>query len=730
MFRTGEWMVQNGEVPTTDPFSFTLQGTDWISVKWLFELIAYGFASIIGPESISILQGIVNVLLVYFFIKTIRDFSQLVYGLKPEKFHPLIVLGSLLFLFSVDYRLVGRPEMFSYLFATIYLSIFVQYKNKPGKFIYWLIPLQIIWVNVHEGFAVGIFMLLAFIIGSLLDYLFTKIGNKKNLIQILIVSLLAILAVAINPRGFYMFYHPYFLFSVVETNHYTNELNSLFYRPGFFFSFKEPYIAIISFIITLGGIIWFFIQSKFQVLTKISSGYVAIIFAFLYLGMTGYRMVIFPILVLFPFVVVLGIGLIKSWGESKTSQISSSIIYALPFLFYISIGSNYYYEAFQNKDRYGLNIYSESNPAGASRFAKEHNLATERCFSDYLTSSYFLWDLRPGFESFIDLRDLDIFPKAFFDQFIRITHFTNYFEDSDTQYNYEYVMLYTWQFPNLHRYLYHNDNWQQVYADNIAAVYVKNNEQHNDLIRNFTPDSTNLLGNFNQAYQPTSNTLSKTISYGLWPLYEERPTAVDSSIMASKYFRIVADFDRAEFHAQNAVKNKKKAYEGWNELGTMYLEIVQYKRTQDGKLKYINMANTAFANGIKLDRKRWDCAFGVANCAFMKGDFAYALKLYKKASKLNPTEALNYIKIADCYANLYQQSKNQKDINHWLENMELAIQYDPENRNIISKLAIAYCQRNECEKAVPLLEKYERTTEISDQDHQDIQNCMKKCKVN
>ena len=729
MFRTGEWMIENGTVPTTDPFSFTFFGTDWISVKWLFELIAYAFASIIGPESISILQGIVNVLMVLFFLKTVRNFTQLIFSIRLDKYHPILIFGALTFLFFADYRLVGRPEMFSYLFTVIYLSIFTQYKLKPGKFIFWLIPLQIIWVNIHEGFAVGIIMLLSFGVGYAFDFFLTKSPNKKEVLQILLASGLAILAVAVNPRGFYMFYHPYFLFTVVGTNHYTNEFNSVFYRPGFYFSFKEPFYALMAIVLSIFGTGWLTLKSKIQVFNKISSGYLVMLIALTYLGMTAYRNVIFPIVLISPLFFSLCIGFLNKWERKPVFKSISIALFILPFVFYGAIGSNLYYENFQPKDRFGLAVYSEGNPAGAAKFAKQNGLSDERCFSDYLTSSYYLWELRPGFQSYIDLRDLDIFPPSFFEEFIRIAHFTNYFEDSDIQYNYNYAMLYTWQFPHLHRYLYHNPEWQQVYADNIAAVYVKNNSNNQEIIANFTPDSTNLLGNFNKSYQPKPSGVSNGISYAMWPLYNSRPTEIDSSIMASKYFRIVADFDRSEFHANNAIKNKTSEYEGWNELGNMYLEIVPFKRSQEGKMKYINMANSAFSKGVKLDRKKWDCVFGVANCAFMTGDFGYALKLYKKAQKLDPKNVSGFIKIADCYSHLYKQYKNEKDLDHWFENMELAIEIDPDNQSIITQLALAYCQRNECEKATPLLQKYERTTDIILPDHQGIINCKKKCRV-
>ncbi len=730
MFRTGQWMVENGQIPTTDVFSYTLSGTEWISVKWLFELLAYGFAVVSGPESIGILQGLVNILLAFFFLKITQNLTQLVYEIKINLSHPILILTGTIFLFAIDYRLIGRPEMFSHLFTIIYIHLFVQYKLKPGNFIFWLIPLQIIWVNIHEGFAIGMVLIITFGLGYWIDNFLSKKLERKFVNRILFASGLALLAVAINPRGFYMFYHPYFLFSVVGSNHYTNELNSVFYRPGFYFSFKEPYFAFLAAIIGFTGSFWLFTQEKVKFFMRFGSGYIGVLIAFTYLAMTGYRNVIFLTLAAFPIASAI---LVKLWASQKDKNLVKYLVYpmgVLPLLFYFLIVTNQYYDKFSNsKERYGLAIYANSNPTGAAKFAKENELETKRCFSDYLSSAYFLWELRPHFESYIDLRDLDIFPKEFFDDFIRITHYTNYFDDSDTKYNYEYAMLYTWQFPNLHRYLYHSPKWKQVYADNVACVYVKNTPDNQKIISKFTPDSTNLFGNFNASFQPEPTAISNGISFLFWPGYQLESHLVDSSIMASKYFRIVADFDRAEFHAQNAIKNKLNAYEGYAELGNMYLEIVPFKPTQEGKLTYINMANNAFSKGVVLDKSKWECVYGQASCAFMTQDYGYALKLFKKAATLAPEKAENYLRIADCYGNLYQKSNSMKEYDFWFENMEKALKIDPDNQQIIAKLGVAYCQSNQCEMAKPLLEKYERMTDVSEQDHQEVIKCIQKCNV-
>tara|TARA_R110002050_G_scaffold33007_2_gene84429 strand:- start:6650 stop:8932 length:2283 start_codon:yes stop_codon:yes gene_type:complete len=727
MFKTGEWMVLNGQIPTSDSFSFTLKGTEWISVKWVFELIAYAFAQVTGPESIGVLQGMVNVALVYLFTKTTAQLTEILSGTKISKSHPLLIIAALFFLFSIDYRLAGRPEIFSHLLTLLFLSIFTQYKLKPGKFIYWLIPLQIIWVNIHEGFAVGIILLASFGVGYAFDNWILKNSNKADTRQILIASGLAILSVAINPRGFYMFYHPYFLFTVVGSNHYTNELNSVFFRPEFFFSFKEPFIAFGAFLIGILGTVYLFIKSKLGVFKSIGSGYMVFAVATLYLGMTGYRNVIFTILVSLPLAIGLLLFITNKWEENTVKKTSTILAIGLLSLFYIGIGTNVYYDLFNTSNRYGLATYAESNPAGAAKFAKENGLADKRCFSDYLTSSYFLWNLRPGFESYIDLRDLDIFPKEFFETFIHITHFTNLFEESDAKYHYEYAMLYTWQFPNLHRYMYYSPDWQQVYADNVAAVYVKNNANNQAIIESYQLDSTDLGGNFNRTFQPEPSSFSNVISNLVWPFYSIRNEEVDSSLLASRYFRIVGDFDRADYHAQNTIANPETAYQGYAELGNIYLDIVPYKRTQQGQLEYLQMAQNAFSDGVKLDRTQWDCSYGLAMCSLHKGEYGYALKLFKKATKNDPGQIANYTSMAECYANLFQKNQSQKYLEQWFVNMEKAHHLDPENQSIISQLAIGYCQRNRCDDAAPLLQLYKRTADISEQNHNEIQACMKKC---
>ena len=54
--RTGELIVTSG-IPGTDPFSWTVQGTDWVTHEWLSEAMMFGTQSVFGYPGNVLLFG-------------------------------------------------------------------------------------------------------------------------------------------------------------------------------------------------------------------------------------------------------------------------------------------------------------------------------------------------------------------------------------------------------------------------------------------------------------------------------------------------------------------------------------------------------------------------------------------------------------------------------------------------------------------------------------------------
>lgn len=64
-------------------------------------------------------------------------------------------------------RFIVRPELASYFFLALYFYILHHYRENKGRLIYLLIPLQILWANMHGFWVIGLFLVWAFLAGEL-----------------------------------------------------------------------------------------------------------------------------------------------------------------------------------------------------------------------------------------------------------------------------------------------------------------------------------------------------------------------------------------------------------------------------------------------------------------------------------------------------------------------------------------------------------------------------------
>ena len=146
MLRTGEWITQNG-VPSSDPFSFTFFGTEWVNIKWLFEVLVYSISSVFGVAWITFLQATFNVLIFWFLWKIAK--------LVKVNF-AVFAIVSLASLFALEFRMLNRPEMSSHLLSVIFIFLWLRSRQTKDKIIWAIIPLQALWANLHEAYAIGV----------------------------------------------------------------------------------------------------------------------------------------------------------------------------------------------------------------------------------------------------------------------------------------------------------------------------------------------------------------------------------------------------------------------------------------------------------------------------------------------------------------------------------------------------------------------------------------------
>jgi len=80
---TGRYIIQAGEIPTTDVFSFPTAGQKWFATEWGWGVLTYNIFTIFGYTGLSVLNTIIYLLL----------FGSLLYISRKFKVsYPVIIL--------------------------------------------------------------------------------------------------------------------------------------------------------------------------------------------------------------------------------------------------------------------------------------------------------------------------------------------------------------------------------------------------------------------------------------------------------------------------------------------------------------------------------------------------------------------------------------------------------------------------------------------------------------
>lgn len=717
--RIGEWILENDKIPTQDVFSFTYAGAEWVNIKWGSEVLFALLTKLSGPESVFLLQALIGVLLVFVLYRLSRIF-QIEY-FRFEISTPIAIFFTLL---VAEYRINGRPEMFSHLFTVVFLLLLLQHRKQPSNKIYWLIPLQILWANLHEAFGIGIVLAGVFFVGEWIEYFLSQrnlLNGKKALPkQISLLLPLVLASVVVNPNGITLLTKPLNILGQVYENKYTTEL----------FDFTMPdywqwnvYLAIALLIITKAGWLWqFFTQKKKNkllfVVNKLGVSYLLVLLAFFYLASTAYRNVIFFALVLFP---ALQAGLQFLFTKIKpltkyNSQLNIGLCLLL-FAFYIAIITNKYYEYTNSRDRFGLEVLSTYNPSGAAEFVKQNKLSG-KCFSDYLTSSYLLWKLQPEFKTFIDLRDLDVFPSEFFSTFAEAVTFPESFEKLDSVHRFSYVVLYRPQFASLHSYLMNESKFQLRFVDAVAAVYVRS-EVKDSMPVAFTP-----------SVPVQTSALSAVVNKVFNPLYEPYEyNEMNYDYIAASYYSNTGNLKEAEQYALKAAASKTENYKATEILGEVYYNKALQATTAEERTQWLNNAGNAYQQSINTNVGFAPAHLGIGAVYFQQQNYTMALASFEKAIALDNANLNAHVFAAECckyYINL-NNAESKAYTDKAIALYKKADRLNPDNPNIMLNLGFLYFRINDCRNATAYLSKVADFEGLNESERKQAKDCLQKC---
>lgn len=225
--KTGEYIVKNHSIPRIDFYSFTVPGKHWVAHEWLSEVIFYLVYTRAG----------FNTLIFIFTVLTVLAFWIV---FRKTETHPFVKgFAVLLSVWSILPTIGVRPRTFTLLFAAIYLALLHRFvRERQTRAIWWLVPLMIVWVNLHAGYLIGLVLIGVVIVGVVLDAWFGDeklASNWPQLKTLALVFIACLLVVNFNPQGPRIFLFPFeFFLSPVQQNQITDWLSPDFHQSELF----------------------------------------------------------------------------------------------------------------------------------------------------------------------------------------------------------------------------------------------------------------------------------------------------------------------------------------------------------------------------------------------------------------------------------------------------------------------------------------------------------------
>lgn len=234
--RAGDYILATHQVPRTDPFSFTVPGKPWYAFEWLSELIFGGVHSTWGLKGIVILTGLVltTCLVVVFW-------SMLARGANAW----IAVLLGLLAVTGSNVGFHARPHIFTFLMLAVTALVVERDRQRHTGAVWILVPLTVLWTNLHGGFFILFPFLGLLVIGSALE---GSIADAKRYCGLLAACALASV---LNPYGVAL--HRHVLFTVTDS--WTSTFVAEFKSPSFHNDLLFAYMIVLFLALGVGGLL-------------------------------------------------------------------------------------------------------------------------------------------------------------------------------------------------------------------------------------------------------------------------------------------------------------------------------------------------------------------------------------------------------------------------------------------------------------------------------------------
>lgn len=457
--RTGQLIYETRAIPHADIFSFTAQGKEWVTHEWLAEVLIYAIYKLSGWGGLVVSFSFVMTGALWIAYRRAAKLAP----------HPYVAGAATLLGALATAPMWGvRPQMISFLFTSIYLAVLGDYaRGARTKQVWWLVPLMLLWANMHGGYALGLALIGLTGAGLALDELMRENRERQLFLRLRTLLLLfaaCLLVVPLNPNGGRMFSYPLETLRSHAMHAYIDE----WFTPNFHLLISQPFALLIF--------------ATFAVLVlspkKARPGELLLLCVSAYAALRAWRNIPLFALVAMPLLAEHLWQLLASraWcrrlqhaPEKRETGTKALVQVTLNVLLLVCVPIGLCVANVGKVVARQTTVEEEKYPAAAVEFLRAHP-ESGAIYNEYGWGGYLIWKLYPQREVYIDGR-ADVYGDAFMEEALGAMAGERNWREPLERDRVRTVMIK----PNapLASLLRQDENWESVYEDRQAVIFFK-----------------------------------------------------------------------------------------------------------------------------------------------------------------------------------------------------------------------------------------------------------------
>lgn len=463
--KLGEIVVKCLCVPQTNLFSYTHTNFPIINHEWLAEIIFYLTFSRLGLSGLLVLKMAIVILT-----------ATLLYTVALKKGSLFwVTIFSLLGITVFSTRFHVLPELFSYLFMGLFIFLIEKYKTTRHIYLLLLLPvLEMMWVNMHIYFVIGVGLYGLFLIEEIIVY-------KKLDKKLLLIGLTLLFSIFINPSFIRGALLPFTVFDNYGMNVEENGSPFSFFTPTST-NTNIAYTLILQIVVfellVVLFVIGLFSKKQWRDIFQTGSGFLAACLGLKYmrcisvLGILGF----IPLTQGFT---LLEQKIRKTVDKYMVNTVKGVIVIIIGIIIAIHVKGLLDYQI--------LSFSFVPSSENAVKFIKQSGMHGP-IFNNYRIGNYLIFGLYPEEKIFVDARP-EAYPSSFFDDYWAMMTDEQFFNHQVKKYNINAVVFNVDDDPIKIRpfllRLLNSKDWVPVYGDGLVTILLRNNEKNKSIIEKY-----------------------------------------------------------------------------------------------------------------------------------------------------------------------------------------------------------------------------------------------------